>query len=233
MQIASSRAAAGAAALLTGMLADLAAQAGLISIDVVDDKGSITIQPGHFERVFGSRMSLTLGAEWGSRAGHYERGNREKLVWVNTGQPITLRFANIFPREIHVPQTPAPNPHAPLSFFDVFVELDISGNVLPLEAGMQIEQAPEPPALQGASGTWYEGVVTPLADLSQLPTSSPEAPQIVWDLSDFGTLTGNFYLIRYELPNAFELTGIPEPSSLALAGLGALLCGARRRPASA
>jgi hypothetical protein len=199
------------------------AGAGVIVIDAVEDKGSFTFNPGHFESVFTSRMSLTLGAEWGELAGHFERRNNEKLVWVNDGPPITIRFANVYPKEIHVPQTPKPNPRAPISFFDVFVELELgTDNLLPLEPGMQLEQTP-PPTLEGASGALYPGTVTPIDDLSLLPTSTEFDTEIVWDLSRFATTRGNFFLVRYDLPNATELTGIPEPGTIGLVGAG-LIC---------
>ena len=154
------------------------AHAGLITTEVVDDKGSITIQPGAFQHVFGSHMSVTLGAEWGELAGHFERDNNEKLVWVNAGPPITIHFANVYPKEIHVPQNPNPSFHAPLSFFDIFVELDINDHFAPLEPGMQIQPGPDT-HLEGSSGTNFLGIVTPINDLSQLPTSNGNDTQIV------------------------------------------------------
>src|SRR4029450_11068765 len=102
---------------------------------------------------------------------------------------------------------------------DVFTELDLGGNVTPLEPGMGIQQGPST-TLQGASGTLYQGTVTPIDDLSLLPTSNVNDTQIVWDLSRFNTTTGNFYLVQYDLPNAFELTGVPEPSTLVLVATG-------------
>jgi hypothetical protein len=55
-------------------------------------------------------MPADLGAEWGDLAGHYERTNSEKLIGVNDGLPTVLHFANVFPKEVHVPQTPNPDP---------------------------------------------------------------------------------------------------------------------------
>src|SRR4051794_2970243 len=71
------------------------ARAGLITQQVVDDKGEVSIPNGHFEHQFGSHMSADLGPEWGGQAGHYERMNREKLVWVNDGPPTVIHFANV------------------------------------------------------------------------------------------------------------------------------------------
>ena len=196
-------------------IAPLGAGAGTITQTVVDDKGSITIPNGHFETVFGSRMSADLGPEWGDLAGHYERKNSEKLVWVNDGPPIVIHFANVFPKEIHVPQTPAPNPHSPASFFDIFTEIKLDGSLGPLEDGMQIEEGPDT-FLEGASGTKYFGKVTPINDLALLPTSNANDTQIVWDLSQFSETTGNFYLIEYEMA---PIDLVPEPSTLALFGI--------------
>ena len=197
------------------VVAPMSAVAGTITQTVVDDKGSITIPNGHFETVFGSRMSADLGAEWGDLAGHHERKNSEKLVWVNDGPPIVLHFANVFPKEIHVPQTPAPNPHATGSFFDIFTEIKLNGLLGPLEDGMQIEEGPDT-FLEGASGTKYFGKVTPITDLALLPTSNANDTQIVWDLSQFAETTGNFYLIEYEMA---PIDLVPEPSTLALFGI--------------
>jgi hypothetical protein len=199
-------------ALLLALLVPFPALAGTITQTVVDDKGSVTIPNGHFEKVFGSRMSADLGPEWGDLAGHYERKNSEKLVWVNDGPPIVIHFANVFPKEIHVPQTPKPNPRGPTTFFDIFIELNPDGTISPLHGGMQIEEGPDT-FLEGASGTKFFGKVTPINDLSLLPTSNANDTLIVWDLSKFTTTTGNFYLIEYELP-PIEL--VPEPSALEL-----------------
>jgi hypothetical protein len=190
------------------------ASAGTITIQVEDDKGTVAIPNGFFQHVFGSHMSLTLGPEWGDLAGHFERNNNEHLVWVNTGPPTILHFANIFPKEIDVPENPRPDPGKFISFFDVFVELDMNSHWAPLEPNMQIDNA----NMQGSSGTLYPGLVTPIHDLSQLPTSNANDTNIQWDLSQFATTTGNFFLIEYDLPNAFEATKTPEPSSFILFG---------------
>lgn len=193
------------------------ASAGTITIQVVDDKGSVTIQPGFFQHVFGSHMSMTLGPEWGNLAGHFERDNNEQLVWMNTGPAITIHFANVFPKEIDVPENPNPNPSRPIDFFDIFTELNLdqlTNHPAPLEPGMQIQGA----NMQGSSGTIFQGSVTQITDLSKLPTSSVNDTNIQWDLSQFTSTTGNFYLIEYTLPNAFEATQIPEPSAMVLIG---------------
>ena len=190
------------------------ANAGTITILVVDDKGSVTIQPGFFQHVFLSHMSMTLGPEWGDLAGHFERNNNEQLVWVNAGPAITLHFANIFPKEIDVPENPGPNHFNPISFFDIFVELDINNKPTTLEPNMQIQGAD----MQGSSGAIFPGQVTPINDLSHLPTSNSNDTNIQWDLSQFATTTGNFFLIEYDLPNAFEATKTPEPSTFILLG---------------
>jgi PEP-CTERM motif len=192
------------------------ALAGKITFQVVDDKGSNTIPNGHYEKIFGSRMTADLGAEWGSSAGHYERNNSEKLIWVNDGPPIVIKFANVFPQEIHVPEDPAPNVFHGLyhidSFFDVFTELHADGGLSPLEPGMQIEEGPDT-FLEGSSGTKYPGKVTPINDLNLLPTSTDNGTQIVWDLSRFPSTSGNYYLIEYDLP-PIELVDVPEPTTL-------------------
>ncbi len=192
-----------------GLALSAPASAGTMTIQVVDDKGTVAIPNGFFQHVFGSHMSLTLGAEWGDLAGHFERNNNEHLVWVNTGPPTILHFANIFPKEIDVPESPKPDPFKVINFFDVFVELDINSQWAPLEPGMQIQDA----NMQGSSGALFPGLVTPINDLSHLPTSTANDTNIVWDLSNFATTTGNFFLIEYDLPNAFEATKTPEPSS--------------------
>ena len=208
-----------------------ATSAGVITLTVVDDKGSVSIPNGHFELVFGSRMSADLGAEWGELAGHYERRNSEKLVWVNDGPPTVIRFANLFPREVHVPQTPAPNPGTFHSFFDVFFELELDGTFGPLEPGMQIIEGPDT-YLEGAAGEKYFGIVTPITDLSLLPTTGINDTEVIWDLSGFSTTIGNFYLIEYQLPPA-AIANVPEPSIFALwsasVGIGMLQCMRRRR----
>jgi hypothetical protein len=200
--------------LAIGLALSAPANAGTFTLQVVDDKGSVTIQPGFFQHVFGSHMSMTLGPEWGNLAGHFERDNNEQLIWVNAGPAITLHFANVFPKEIDVPENPNPNPHRPIDFFDIFTELDINNHPAPLEQGMQIQGA----NMQGSSGTLFPGVVTPINDLSNLPTSSANDTNIQWDLSQFTTTTGNFYLIEYTLPNALEATQIPEPPAFVLFG---------------
>jgi hypothetical protein len=212
------------------------ANAGTITIQVEDDKGTVAIPNGFFQHVFGSHMSLTLGPEWGDLAGHFERNNNEHLVWVNTGPPTILHFANIFPKEIDVPENPNPDHFKVMSFFDVFVELDINDHWAPLEPGVQIQDA----NMQGSSVTLFPGLVTPINDLSQLPTSNANDTNIKWDLSQFTTTRGNFFLIEYDLPNAFEATKTPEPSTFIL--LGSAIAGllsfhltrrtARRRQAS-
>jgi hypothetical protein len=197
-----------------GLALSAPASAGTITLNVVDDKGTVAIPNGFFQHVFGSHMSMTLGPEWGELAGHFERNNNEHLVWVNTGPPTILHFANIFPKEIDVPENPNPNHFNPISFFDIFVELDINNHPAPLEQGMQIQGA----NMQGSSGALYPGLVTPINDLSNLPTSNANDTKIVWDLSQFATTTGNFVLIEYDLPNAFEATKTPEPSAFILLG---------------
>jgi hypothetical protein len=201
--------------------------AGVITITVVDDKGSVSIPNGHFESVFGSRMSADLGPEWGDLAGHYERKNLERLVWVNDGPPTEIHFANVFPREVHVPQTPRPNPRRIHSFFDVFVELELDGSLGPLEPGMQILEGPDT-YLEGASGEKYFGIVTPINDLSLLPTTGINGTEILWDLSPFSTTTGNFYLVEYRLPPS-AITGVPEPSTLVLLLGGSVVAFAAKR----
>ena len=188
------------------------ALAGKITTQVVEDKGSVIIPNGHYEKIFGSRMSADLGAEWGSSAGHYERTNSEKLVWVNDGPPTEFHFANVYPKEVHVPQNPAPNLYHIDSYFDIFTELHIDGDVFPLEPGMQIEEGPDT-FLEGSSGTKYPGKVTPINDLSLLPTLTDKGTQIVWDLSRFSSTVGNFYLIEYDLP-PIELVDVSEPTTL-------------------
>jgi hypothetical protein len=203
---------------------------GLITTQVVEDKGTLTIPNGHYEKVFGSHMSADLGPEWGELAGHYERKNSEKLVWKNDGPPTVLHFANVYPKETHVPQTPAPNPYHIDSFFDIFTELNVGDLLLPLEPGMQIEEGTDT-YFEGSSGTRYPGQVTPINDLNLLPTSTSNGTQIVWDLSRFATLTGNFYLIEYELPPV-EIANVPEPAALVPTILGLaifLFIGSSRR----
>jgi hypothetical protein len=190
------------------------ASAGTITLNVEDDKGTVAIPNGSFQHVFGSHMSMTLGPEWGNLAGHFERNNDEHLVWMNDGTFTMLHFANIFPKEIDVPENPFPNPQRPIDFFDIFVELDINSHPAPLENGMQIQDA----NMQGSSGTLYPGLIFPINDLSLLPTSSANDTNIQWDLSQFTSTRGNFFLIEYTLPNAFEATQIPEPSAFILFG---------------
>jgi len=200
-------------------------RAGTITFEVLDDKGTIEIPNGHFEMVFTSRMSLDLGSEWGDLAGHYERRNGEKLVWVNDGPPILINFANVFPRELHVPQTQAPDPGRVQSFFDVFFMIEPNGSWVPLEPGMQIVPGPDT-FLQGSSGTKFPGIVTPINDLTLLPTSGINGTEVVWDLSQFSTTIGNFYLIEYQVP-PIEL--VPEPATLILTGVGLLALSFRNR----
>jgi hypothetical protein len=203
------------------LLFHTSANAGTITHTVVDDKGSVTIPNGHFERRFGSRMTADLGPEWGDRAGHYERMNSEYMVWVNDGPPIVLHFANVYPKETHVPQEPKPDVYRFGDFFDVFTEIKLDGSLGPLEPGMQIQEGPDT-YLEGSSGTRYPGKVTPINDLNQLPTSSSNGTQFVWDLSRFSTTVGNFFLIEYQLP-PIELVDIPEPSHVALL-VGLAIC---------
>ena len=202
------------APLAFGLTLASPANAGTITVQVKDDKGTVAIPNGSFQHVFLSHMSMTLGPEWGDLAGHFERDNNEQLVWVNNGPPTILHLANVFPKEIDVPENPNPNPHRPIDFFDIFVELNINNNFAPLEPGMQIQGA----EMQGSSGNFNPGIVTPINDLSQLPTSTANDTNIQWDLSNFTTTTGNFFLIEYTLPNALEATQIPEPAGFVLLG---------------
>ena len=222
--------------LFVALVVEEKTQAGTITTQVVEDKGTVAIPNGHFEHVFKSHMSLTLGPEWGDLAGHFERNNNEQLVWVNTGPPIVLHFANVYPKEVDVPENPKPNKFKVDSFFDIFVELDpnnLQQPLKPLEPNMSIQPGPNT-NMEGAFDTLIQGTVTPISDLSQLPTSNANDTNIVWDLSQFSSTTGNFFLIEYDVPNAFVLTGVAEPSTLLLAACGALGAAgyARRRKAA-
>jgi hypothetical protein len=203
-------------AVLVCALGALAAQGGIIDIEMLEYKGTVVIQPGFWQKQYLSHMTVTLGQEW-ENPGTYHRDNRETLTWVNAGPAIALTFYNFYATQIEVPEPPW---HDELvDFYWLMAVGDSPTQLTPLPDGMALTAA----SLIGGTGTEYQGTITPLSNLASLPTSSSHDTSITWDLSPFAQTTGNFYLASVTMP-AHE--AVPEPASLLLLGLVVL---ARRR----
>lgn len=105
---------------------------------------------------------------------------------------------------------------AEITFEGTFVDLfwlmvaDDGTGISALPDGWILEEA----SIFGAStNAEFTASITPINDLINLPTSSLNNTNIVWDLSQFSETTGDFFLARATLP-VIELQKTPESSNL-------------------
>lgn len=198
------------------------AEAGTIETIPLEDKGvslpsmGLNIFPSEVQvshGMFGWTITVTL---WNA-----------EVVNVSSVGPA-VRVFNVYPDAAHVPQVPSFDPNNPIDFF-FFMAVDsdttqtspVSG-LGPLPGGWTVEQA----TMTGTSGTGLSAEITPISDLANLPTSSPNLTAIEWDLSAFSQTTGNFFLAKVTFPNAYELVepdDIPTLNEWALVFFGLLL----------
>jgi hypothetical protein len=142
----------------------------------------------------------------------------EEIVAFLVGPPIDVY--NFYHQTIEIPQPPG--------FFQLidifwFIAADVGAGIGPLPDGAALQSA----ALIGpVTGTLYPATITPISDLSALPTSSANDISINWDLSALSDTTGNFFLAQASIPVS-EL--VPEPSSIVLFATGALAVAAYSR----
>jgi hypothetical protein len=189
------------------------AGAGVIAGTALEFKG--VFQPTVPTVVFTSRMYIKLVSGWGARDGEeHTRLNGERVINIPVGPPVLVY--NLYPVIIHVPQPLGlADPTAPIDFYSVMLA-DQGNGIGGLPTGWAMTEA----SLVDGSGNVHEATITPLGSLANLPTSSANDTQIVWDLTEVPNQTGNFYLARYTMTGA----QVPEPAGLAvvLAGVGAL-----------
>ena len=176
-------------------------QAGVIAGAALEFKG--VFQPTVPVRVFTSSMYIKLVSGWGARDGEeHFRLNGERIINIPAGPPILVY--NLYPVIIHVPQPSGfADPQAPIDFYCVMAT-DQGNGIGPLPTGWQEDSA----TIEDAFGVQHPGNITPISDLSLLPTSSIHDTQIQWDLSQVQSRTGNYYLAQ------FTMTGmeVPEPA---------------------
>ncbi len=223
--------------LISLLVCGQAVMAGVVVFGpFLDFKGIAVVPvPGDtWSQTFISTNTHTLGIEW-PNPGTFINTNIETLTWQSPPSVVAFPVFNVVCLALAVPEPPdgpALDPDTEIEIFSVTTSGSDGSNpddLGPLPSGVTENGA----SFYGNNGVTYPVTVTPITDLTDLPTSSAIDASITWNLSAFTTTTGNFDLESVIVP---EAAIVPEPSTFALLGIGTVsLLGyaARRRTAKA